>query len=751
MRWKLLCRGLALMLAGVVGCNQTYYVTPDDLAKVKDLGLPNNLAENPFIAVEPVTQRSNEPSDIRTPDRPIRFMSLAEAIAIALEQGTVGNQNTAIGNLFGSIQSITTSVDQPVSFNGGTGGRVGSSDSIRVLRLDPAIIGAGIESSLSKFDAVWTSSASWAITDRPVATSTDQVQTGGQNISAINQTDASVTTGIVKPLPSGGVAGITFSNAYQLTNLPARVNPSYRPTAQVTFEQPLLQGFGVEINQLRNAHPGILFNNPTNSILNTQPTAEGILITRVRFDQQRAEFERNVHIMVLNVELAYWNLYYGYWNLYAQEQGLRFAYEAWKISKSQLDAGRVAIDVFAQTRGQYETFRASRLNALNDTLELERQLRAMLGMQGDDGKRLVPSDQPTVAPYQPNWEVAQNEALALRPELYMARQEVKASQMNLILQKNALLPDLRVGLSYDINSIGGRLDGPSAANDPANTNALSALSSDHFNNWSAQLRLNVPIGFRNAHSNVRIAQLQLARAFETLKDQEQKSISFLEQQYRRLPVSYELIRTQRAAREAFGQQLQVKYNKFIAGRETPDTFLEAQRFWADALSKEYLAIRDYNNALASFEYAKGTVLTRNNIVISEGALPGFAQKRAVEHLGEKDAALTLLERPNAVPLTTAVQDPGVIGNTAMENSAPRLTEMFKQVPPLKDAPMLPTLTKGDDGKTPASTTAPSTTLPDFSKASTRTLPPGSSATDFGSARTTTPTAPVEPSPFPPIK
>ena len=37
--------------------------------------------------------------------------------------------------------------------------------------------------------------------------------------------------------------------------------------------------------------------------------SEGILITRIRFDQQRAEFERNVNLMLLNVEVAYWNLY----------------------------------------------------------------------------------------------------------------------------------------------------------------------------------------------------------------------------------------------------------------------------------------------------------------------------------------------------------------------------------------------------------------------------------------------------------
>ncbi len=51
---------------------------------------------------------------------------------------------------------------------------------------------------------------------------------------------------------------------------------------------------------------------------------EGILITRIRFDQQRAEFERNVNQMLLNVEVAYWNLYGGYWTLYSREQGSAF-------------------------------------------------------------------------------------------------------------------------------------------------------------------------------------------------------------------------------------------------------------------------------------------------------------------------------------------------------------------------------------------------------------------------------------------
>src|SRR5207302_3486179 len=154
---------------------------------------------------------------------------------------------------------------------------------------------------LSKFDAVWTTSANWSVTDQPL-----------QGLNQFNNgTTAIVQTGLLKPLPTGGVAGITFSTQYQdLTRPPSGLNllnPAYTPRLQFQFEQPLLQGYGVEINQLRSAHPG--------SILTPFPTGgrvEGILITRLRFDQTRTEFERTVNYMLLNVEVAYWNLYDAY-------------------------------------------------------------------------------------------------------------------------------------------------------------------------------------------------------------------------------------------------------------------------------------------------------------------------------------------------------------------------------------------------------------------------------------------------------
>src|SRR5262249_25779740 len=156
---------------------------------------------------------------------------------------------------------------------------------------DPAIAGADIDASLSKFDVRWDTSMTWSVTDQP---------TGNNVLQSFQNGDhATFQSSLLKPLPTGGVAGITFKTDYtNLTAPPAGiVNPAYRPNLQFQFEQPLLQGYGIEINQLRSTHPG--------SVLTPFPTGgrvEGILITRIRFDQQRAEFEYFVDTMVANVE-----------------------------------------------------------------------------------------------------------------------------------------------------------------------------------------------------------------------------------------------------------------------------------------------------------------------------------------------------------------------------------------------------------------------------------------------------------------
>ena len=415
------------------------------------------------------------------------------------------------------------------------------------------------------------SSLQYQITDQPIGTSQQTFVAGGTT-SSVNANETTTATGsmqFLKPLATGGVAGITFNLPYTITNLPARQNPSYQPQLQFQFEQPLMQGFGVEINQIRPGHPGSLLNP---NILNSTPESEGILISRLRFDQQRSEFERNVNQMLLNVEVAYWNLYGAYWQLYSREQGLRFAYEAFKLSRFRYEAGQVKAADFYQTKGQYELFRAQRVQAISTVLENERQLRALLGLPIEDGTRLMPSDSPTLAPYQPDWKSSLEDCLAKRPELYMARQEVKISQMNLLNAKNQFLPDLRFFSTYDYNGLGGRLDGNTT--NPATgvpLNAFRSLASGQFSDWSVGLRLVVPIGFRFAAvagTPGRVSALARSMDFAP-RDQELKAQEFLGRYYAQISVSYENIRANRAQREAFGEQLRARQEEYKAGRGIP--------------------------------------------------------------------------------------------------------------------------------------------------------------------------------------
>ncbi len=710
---------MALLLAVVGGCKQRAFMTEADYNAVVTTNIDDKQLD-PELHAAAMTDIVTPPPTLESLDRKVRFLSLAEAIAIALEQGTVGQP---------SLLFPGNALDNLIQF---TGRGVSGSDAIRVLAVDPARAGSEIEGSLSKFDAYAVTSLQYTNTDQPIGTPFQTFQAGASGASAIESTAVTGSMALLKPMATGGVAGITFNLPYNYTNLPARVNPNYQPQLLFQFEQPLLQGFGVEINQLRAAHPGSILNP---NVINTNPTLEGIIISRVRFDEQRAEFERNVNQMLLNAEVAYWNLYGAYWTLYSREQGLRFAYEAYKLSRARYEAGQVKAADYYQTRGQYDLFRAQRIQAISTLLENERQLRALLGMPIDDGTRLMPSDSPTLAPYRPDWKTSLEDALTKRPELYMARQEIKVAQYNLILAKNSLLPDLRFTSSYDFNSIGGKLDGPVGNGAPQDTNALRALSYGNFSDWSLGLRMVVPIGFRFGHVQVRQAQITLARQMEQLKDQEQKAQRYLGRYYTQISVSYELIRAQRAQREAFAEQLRVRNQEYIAGRGTLDTLLEAQRFWADALANEYAAIVTYNNNLCSFEYAKGTILQHDNVTIAEGGLPCCAQVRAVDHERERTAALVIRER--ALPAKAGCGC-GVPVNGPDHGVS--LPAALAASPPLKDVPNLPaTVTPGEptpaptevkaDQIWPAAPPAPATPppaalmLPPAAPTTTSALPP----------------------------
>jgi hypothetical protein len=523
-RWIAAFLGLLVTLGTTAGCRQKCFISEKEFYDAHLL--PANLEDGDTASlVQPNHESSARPPTVDNPDRPPRHISLQEAIAIALENGTAASRN-------GGVKTPGIVDNSPAVV---TGGSLNSqSDRVRVLALQPAISGANIEAALARYDAMSVSTITWNTTDELL-----------QGLSSFNNgQQATFNTSIVKALSAGGVVNTTFQTQYTLLSQPPTgafgvINPNYTMRLTFGYEQPLLRNFGADINQLLNRIApitGITMPAQVSNAFNTEQSnltavtgqpVEGILIARLRFDQQRAEFERQMHNLLLNVEVAYWNLYTAYGRLYSNEEVLRLLHKLWQETYANVQVGRANPDVLTQVAGQYHEFRGERTDSLGKVLDAERNLRGILGIPTEDGTRLVPVTPPALAPFDPDWDTALNDALIHRPELVLARENLRFHQLALTREKNALQPDLRLVAQYQPVGFGTTLNGSGTftdgAGNPQSSNAFRSLSSDHFNDWTVGLNLAVPLGYRFEHASVRSARLQLAQAYYVLRTRKTES------------------------------------------------------------------------------------------------------------------------------------------------------------------------------------------------------------------------------------
>jgi hypothetical protein len=187
-------------------------------------------------------------------------------------------------------------------------------------------------------------------------------------------------------------------------------------------------------------------------------------------------------------------------------------------------------------------------------------------------------------------------------------------------------------------------------------NALASLSDNKFNNWQLGLRFDYPLGYRDAHASLRVAQLNLARSHVVLKNQERKAELFLGSLYQQLSAYHEQIKLQQNRRKALGEQLLGQFERVKIGKDPLIQLLDAQRAFTGSIQAESDAIVSYNIAISGFHLAKGTILPYNSITIADGPLPTAVAERAADHFAARAAALKLLERP-AIP--AAGPEPGV--------------------------------------------------------------------------------------------
>lgn len=596
--------GAILAVAGMAsGCHHSrpdvHYLGEENESYYRDHALA---VEYPDVSqpLAPEVAAAEPPHTIRDTEKaPLRDISLAEAVHLALTNSEVirtGGTFLSPGNPLYSNPERINSVFDPAIQNSGVlfGGR-------------------GTEAALAAFDAQLNASLAWnrneAIANNPFF--------GGVPGSTFVNEGAAFNASLQKTFGYGGSLTLSHDVNYGASNVdPANVlfRSAYDGNVGLQYRQPLLAGAGTEYTSI--AGPiGQGFGGLTG-------VSQGVIVARINNDLALAEFEASVHNLLKDVEDAYWDLYFAYRNYHTAVTAKESSLLTWRIADLQLQEGvRKKSDV-AQARDQLFATEAAASNTWSTIFTAEVRLRRLLGLPANDGTTLRPVDEPVTAELVPDWYSCLTEALTNRVELRRQKWSLKSLELQLRAARSLTRPRLDFVGGYTVNGFGDDLlqynDDDAAGTAQGLNSFYETISQGNQTGWNLGVQMNMPIGFRSAHAQVRNYELRLAKGQKVLEEQEKE-------------ISLELAAAFQELARAY-QAAEINMNRLIAARENVrflepsiregelllDDLLRAQVRQAEAEVAYYQSLVDYNKALTALQFRKGALLRHNSISLSEG-------------------------------------------------------------------------------------------------------------------------------------
>jgi len=529
---------------------------------------------------------SHKPHTIRDRNRTqVRDLSLAETVHIALQNSEVirsAGTFLALGNalLTNPDNAVRTVYDPAIQESGVLFG------------------GRGVEAALADFDVQYNSVLNFS---------------GNQNFNnafGFQDTNAAeFSNSLSKNFANGGSVQVFNEINYLRTNTPGLFGSNYSGAAGLTYRQPLLAGAGTQYT--RTAGP------IANSFGGISGVSQGVLIAKINNDLSVADFELAARNLMLDVETAYWDLYFAYRQFDTAIALRNSSLDAWRLTKKR--AGQVE-NVLpadeAQARNTYYASRSIAETAQSNIFTTETRLRRLLALPVNDGTVLRPIDEPVTAEVIPDWEVSLSDAMNRRVELRRQKWNIKSLELQLVAAQDLTQPRLDAVGGYQVNAFGENLidsnnSGPSGG-------YFSSLGSADQTGWQAGLQMNVPLGFRAANAQVRNYELRVARARKLLAAQELEIGHELAVAFQEVDRAYQTMRSNYLRFIAAEEDVAGREPRFRLGEELIDVLLRAYERRAQAEQTYYESVTQYNQALATLQLRRGTLLEYNGIHLSEG-------------------------------------------------------------------------------------------------------------------------------------
>ncbi|MGC1720208.1 MAG: TolC family protein, partial [Isosphaeraceae bacterium] len=566
-------------------------------------------------------------------------MTLQEAIRIGLDNSEIvrvipfGAQGIPIGGF------------EPSPLNTGSGagaaGQLGAGSLQSVY--DPAFYETLIPVALSVFDTAFTTSLTWGKNTQPfnnaIQGGTLSV-TGPRTVVLSTQDTANFAIGLQKNTATGGQIGIVHNVNWLYQNSTFLTYPSvYTTNIQMSLTQPLMGSAPL---------PGQAAGRPVGLEANRAP----IVIARLNADAAVWRFKAEVMAHVRSIEQQYWSLAQQHVQLWSSEKAVELAREIVNREQAELVVGKGTVADVAEAQQRLEQFNLDLVTKTSDVITTERQLRNILGLPPADNRRIIPVTPPAEARLEPDWDSSLAQMVTFQPDIVQQQLLVRIAELQLLVARNQLLPQLNLSVLYQLNGLGQQLDNAEAVMTGATIKALEPIVSakeraagllsnagfyNNFHTWQVGFTFQMPLGMRSPLANTRQAQYILLRQRAYLQQFVHQTTHSLARFFLEVDANYKQFKTASRLRAAAAQRLEAQRAYYEEGRITIDRFLDAVSQYAQAVAQEAQFKTTYNISIVALEEAKGTLLAYNNIAVAEGPHPrkAYVQARDIQDAHRK--------------------------------------------------------------------------------------------------------------------
>ena len=339
-----------------------------------------------------------------------------------------------------------------------------------------------------------------------------------------------------------------------------------RASTVLTFSQPLLEGFGTDID--------------------TQPLRRARLQERVNL---RA-FRDTVAGIVRSVVSAYRGVLSAKRRLVITREALERARRQLEINRAMVEAGRMAPQDLIQTESEV-TNREYSLNDAENRLETA-NATFINTLDLEEGVRIDLEEEPPIRPEQPALDESLETAFARRTDWLRAEIGLELARMSLRAAQNRLLPDLSLSAS------------------------VSRGDADE-TDWSVRLNLAVPFPDNEPERALARARFGLRRAEMDLAERRQSIRIQVRRAVRTVAVALRQVDLARRARELAERKLEVERLKMQQGLSSAYQLGRFEDDLVSAQNRQLDARVGYREALEQLDSTLGTTLDRWGIRVEE--------------------------------------------------------------------------------------------------------------------------------------